>query len=140
MNKNSKFAIVSAGFFLVAAFVLCIAIAADSILTPALGQATSSSNTAQVSIVAGSSSTPGPNSYNPSPLTVKVGTTVVWTNNDSTLHTVTSGLPSGGPVGKLFDSSYLSPGKTFNYTFSKAGTFDYHCTLHPTMVGKVIVS
>ncbi|HYY65575.1 MAG TPA: cupredoxin family copper-binding protein [Nitrososphaeraceae archaeon] len=137
MNKNSKFAIVSAGFFLVATFVLCIA--ANSILTPALGQATSS-NTAQVSIVAGSSSTPGPNSYNPSPLTVKVGTTVVWTNNDSTLHTVTSGLPSGGPVGKLFDSSYLSPGKTFNYTFSTAGTFDYHCTLHPTMVGKVIVS
>ena len=138
MNKNPKFAIVSAGF-LVASFVLSIAIAADSILTPALGQATSS-NTAQVSIVAGSSSTPGPNSYNPSPLTIKVGTTVVWTNNDSTLHTVTSGLPSGGPVGTLFDSSYLGPGKTFNYTFSKAGTFDYHCTLHPTMVGKVIVS
>jgi plastocyanin len=138
MNKNPKFAIVSAGF-LVASFVLSIAVAADSILTPALGQATSS-NTAQVSIVAGSSSTPGPNSYNPSPLTIKVGTTVVWTNNDSTLHTVTSGLPSGGPVGTLFDSSYLGPGKTFNYTFSKAGTFDYHCTLHPTMVGKVIVS
>jgi plastocyanin len=138
MNKNPKFAIVSAGF-LVASFVLSIAIAADSILTPALGQATSS-NTAQVSIVEGSSSTPGPNSYNPSPLTIKVGTTVVWTNNDSTLHTVTSGLPSGGPVGTLFDSSYLGPGKTFNYTFSKAGTFDYHCTLHPTMVGKVIVS
>ena len=138
MNKNPKFAIVSAGF-LVASFVLSIAVAADSILTPALGQATSS-NTAQVSIVAGSSSTPGPNSYNPSPLTIKVGTTVVCTNNDSTLHTVTSGLPSGGPVGTLFDSSYLGPGKTFNYTFSKAGTFDYHCTLHPTMVGKVIVS
>jgi plastocyanin len=139
MNKNPKFAMVSAGL-LVATFVLSIALAAGSILTPALGQATSSSNTAQVSIVAGSSSTPGPNSYNPSPLTVKVGTTVTWTNNDSTLHTVTSGLPSGGPVGTLFDSSYMGPGKTFNYTFSTAGTFDYHCTLHPTMVGKVTVS
>ncbi|MFL6338956.1 MAG: plastocyanin/azurin family copper-binding protein, partial [Nitrososphaeraceae archaeon] len=67
------------------------------------------------------------------------GIMVVWTNKDSSLHTVTSGLPEQGSVGDLFDSGIISPEETFSYTFDKPGTFDYSCTLHPFMHGQVIV-
>jgi len=92
-----------------------------------------------VSIVKGSSSPSISKPYDPSPLKVKTGTSVIWTNNDSTIHTVTSGLPENGDVGTLFDSSLISPGKTFLHIFDKAGTFDYSCTLHPFMRGQIIV-
>ncbi|HET8792617.1 MAG: plastocyanin/azurin family copper-binding protein [Candidatus Nitrosocosmicus sp.] len=98
-----------------------------------------------VSIVPGSSSLTK-NGYQPDPVQVKVGQTVVWTNNDSAFHTVTSGLPGQPDAGKLFDSGLQGPtamtgkGKTFEHTFDTAGEFDYHCALHPALVGKVIVS
>lgn len=95
--------------------------------------------TASVSIVQGSSSPSISKAYDPSPLTVKTGTSVTWTNNDSSIHTVTSGLPELGNVGTLFDSSLISPGNTFVHVFDKQGTFDYSCTLHPFMHGQVIV-
>jgi plastocyanin len=95
--------------------------------------------TASVSIVQGSSSPSISKPYYPSPLTVKAGTSVTWTNNDSTIHTVTSGLPEKGDVGTLFDSSIISPGNTFVHIFDKQGTFDYSCTLHPFMHGQINV-
>lgn len=95
--------------------------------------------TASVSIVQGSSSPSISKAYDPSPLTVKTGTSVTWTNNDSSIHTVTSGLPEKGNVGTLFDSSLISPGNTFVHVFYKQGTFDYSCTLHPFMHGQIIV-
>lgn len=102
--------------------------------------ATLASGGASVSIAPGSSSPSNGKFYVPDPLNVATGTPVTWTNDDSTLHTVTSGSPEGGTSGTEFDSSYLAAGKTFQHTFSSAGTFDYYCTLHPFMVGKVIVS
>ncbi len=79
--------------------------------------------------------------YDPPTLTIPTGTTVTWKNEDSTLHTVTSGsAEAGGEVGASFDSGYLPGGKTFQHTFSNAGTVDYHCILHPFMKGQVIVS
>src|ERR687886_495103 len=57
-------------------------------------------------------------------------TSVSWINNDSNIHTVTSGLPEKGDVGTLFDSGLISPGNTFVHVFDKQGTFDYSCTLH----------
>src|SRR5918911_3329832 len=95
--------------------------------------------TAPVSIVQGSSSPTVSKPYDPSPLTVKPGTSVTWTNNDSSIHTVTSGLPEKGDVGTLFDSSLINPGMTFVHIFDKQGTFDYSCTLHPFMHGQIIV-
>ena len=95
--------------------------------------------TASVSIVQGSSSPTISKPYDPSPLTVKAGTSVTWTNNDSSIHTVTSGLPEKGDVGTLFDSSLISPGMTFVHVFDKQGTFDYSCTLHPFMQGQINV-
>jgi plastocyanin len=94
---------------------------------------------ASVSIVKGSSSPSIAKPYDPSPVTIKSGTSVTWTNNDSTLHTVSSGLPEQGAVGTLFDSSLIAPGKTFTHTFDKAGSFDYSCTLHPFMRGQIVV-
>jgi plastocyanin len=95
--------------------------------------------TASVSIVKGSSSPSISKPYDPSPLTVNTGASVTWTNNDSSIHTVTSGLPEKGDVGTLFDSSLISPRMTFTHVFDKEGTFDYSCTLHPFMHGQIIV-
>jgi plastocyanin len=95
--------------------------------------------TTTISIVPGSSA-PKPDNkyYDPSPANVAVGTTVTWMNDDATLHTAVSGTPDSGPSGE-FDSSYLAKGKTFSHKFDTAGTFDYYCTLHPFMVGQVVV-
>lgn len=76
--------------------------------------------------------------FDPASLSVKIGTTVVWTNQDSAAHTVTSGTPSGGPSGE-FDSGLIKPGDNFKHTFTAAGTESYFCTVHPWMTGKVIV-
>jgi plastocyanin len=92
-----------------------------------------------ISMVPGSSA-PKPDNkyYDPDPANVAVGTTVTWINDDATLHTAVSGTPDSGPSGE-FDSSYLAKGKTFSHKFDTAGTFDYYCTLHPFMIGQVVV-
>jgi plastocyanin len=78
--------------------------------------------------------------YQPNPVEIKAGQSVIWTNNDLTTHTVTEGNPSTNVTAKGFDSGLLSPEQTFKHTFDKAGTTEYHCILHPTMIGKVKVS
>jgi amicyanin len=90
-----------------------------------------------ISIVPGSSAPNNPMFYDPSPANVAVGTTVTWTNDDATLHTVYSGSPQDS--GKLFQSPFMAKGKTFTHTFDTAGTIDYYCTLHPFMIGQVVV-
>ncbi len=72
--------------------------------------------------------------YRPKNLTVKVGTTVTWTNNDSVPQSVTSDSPG------VFDSGLLQPGGTWTYTFSQAGTFPYHSTATKTTFGSVTVT
>jgi len=104
------------------------------------GNATGASGGASVTISPGSSSPSNGKFFEPVTLTVSTGTTVTWTNGDSTLHTVTSGSPEAGNMGTEFDSSYLAAGKTFQHQFSTAGTFDYSCTLHPWMKGNVVVN
>lgn len=111
----------------------------NSAITNTTATAGGKSDTSLVSIVKGASSPSISKPYDPSPITVKSGTAVKWTNEDSTLHTVTSGLPEQGSVGTLFDSSIISPGQTFTHTFAKTGAFDYSCTLHPFMRGQVLV-
>ena len=76
--------------------------------------------------------------YFPYELSVAVGTTVTWINDDIAAHTVTSGnFPEHDG---LFDSSVFMSGDTFEITFSDAGTFDYYCFVHPWMAGTVNVS
>jgi nitrite reductase (NO-forming) len=100
-----------------------------------------SSDTNQVSIVRGAT-TLGDKSYLPNPLRIKVGSTVVWTNNDSTLHTVTSGTANAENVGEAFDSgltAFITPAKTYSNKFTNTGEFTYFCRVHPTMIGKIVV-
>ena len=72
----------------------------------------------------------------PKSIEVKTGQVVTWTNGDSAAHTVTARTP--GSRSGTFDQKLAGNG-TAKVTFGKAGTFDYFCELHPTMVGKVIV-
>jgi plastocyanin len=106
------------------------------------GNTTSASGGNSITISPGSSVPSNGKFFVPETLTVSKGTTVTWTNKDSTLHTVTSGSPESGNsgTGTVFDSSYLAAGKTFQHQFNIAGTFDYYCTLHPYMKGKVVVT
>ena len=84
-----------------------------------------------VSIVSGSS-TLTTTAYSPNPVTVAVGGTVTWTNNDSVAHT---SVANNG----AFSSGTIAPGGTFSMTFPSAGSFPYHCSIHPGMVGTVTV-
>lgn len=70
--------------------------------------------------------------YTPATVTVKKGTTVTWTNQDDVKHDVNA--DNGA-----FKSELLDKGESFSYTFNEAGTFKYHCTPHPNMIGTVIV-
>jgi len=72
--------------------------------------------------------------FSPQTLNIKVGDTVVWTNKDGIRHTVTS------DSGSELASVYLSQGETYLHTFTRAGTYPYHCTPHPGMKGTIIVS
>jgi plastocyanin len=84
----------------------------------AVGVLSASANAATVAVsITGSA-------YNPSPLTVAVGTTVRWTNSDFVQHTVTS-TPAGA-----FGSGYLNNGQFFEHTFATAGTYNYYCVVH----------
>lgn len=83
--------------------------------------------------------TPGANevwmkntAFNPVTKTVAAGTTITWTNKDATDHDVTSNTG-------LFTSASLGQGGTFSFTFSTAGTYNYHCTFHAGMNGTIIV-
>ena len=82
------------------------------------------------------------NAYDPLDLTIQVGTTVRWTNNDAIAHTVTSGSSDGavGDADGIFDSSFLNEGETFVYTFEEVGEFPYFCSPHPWMIATVTVT
>ena len=76
--------------------------------------------------------------YDPTDISVSIGTTVVWTNNDNAAHTATSGNLEQGISGE-FDSDLIPPGGTFEHTFNTASTNNYFCLLHPWMKGTVTV-
>jgi plastocyanin len=73
-------------------------------------------------------------SFAPATLAVAVGTTVTWTNRDDIPHTVVS---TEDP--KAFKSKVLDTDEKFSYTFTKAGTYPYFCSVHPKMTGSVVV-
>jgi plastocyanin len=71
-------------------------------------------------------------SFGPQTVTVPVGATVIWINHDDIPHTVVS-------TDGLFKSKVRDTDETFSYTFTKAGTYPYFCSVHPKMTGKVVV-
>lgn len=97
-----------------------------------------------VSITAGATSKTT-DAYSPNPVKANVGDTVIWTNDDTTPHTATSGVPTSGPDGMFGGNAeaggtILIKGKSESFTFANEGTFPYFCTLHPNMVGSVEVA
>lgn len=101
-----------------------------------LGNATivAQSSAARVSIVSGAS-TLTTRAYSPDVITVVIGVnnTVVWQNNDNVVHTATGTNFTG------FNTGNIQPGASASYTFNTAGTYPYHCLIHPTMSGTVFV-
>jgi amicyanin len=71
--------------------------------------------------------------FSPATVTIKVGTTLTWTNRDQDPHTVSA--TSGA-----FHSPTLSTGQSYQYTFTTPGRFDYLCTIHPFMTATVVVT
>ncbi len=69
-------------------------------------------------------------SFNPATTTIAKGGTVVWTNNDAVPHQIAGG-ELNGPV--------INKGQTYFFTFNTAGTFNYHCAIHPSMTGTIVV-
>jgi plastocyanin len=70
--------------------------------------------------------------FGANPLTISVGTTISWLNDDSTTHTSTAD-------GNQWTSGDIPPGGRFNFTFASVGRFAYHCQLHPGMTGTIVV-
>jgi plastocyanin len=117
-----------------AAAILLIVVVGISIGAYA-GGSTSPGSGIMISIVAGASNpTNAGGHFSPSMTVVVIGVnnTVTWVNNDFTIHTITSDSGS-------FSSGLLNSGDKWTYTFTTAGTFGYHCELHPFMTGTVIV-
>lgn len=119
---------------LVLAFCSC---KEDETVSPCIGGV----RTASVSIAAGSSS-PGceqtSRCYLPFRAVVARGGQVTWSNDDSAVHSVTSGAPPGGGDG-TFDSGLMSPGQTFSTTIADTGIIKYFCVVHPWMRGEIRV-
>ncbi len=68
--------------------------------------------------------------FQPSNVTITVGESVTWANDDAVIHTV---------VGETFSSGNIAPGATFTHTFDEPGIYEYECTIHPGMIGTVTV-
>lgn len=99
---------------------------------------TSSKNTVKISKNSFSNTDCGSKCFVPNNVKISTGQTVTWKNSDSQPHTVFSGDPKDGPDGK-FESKLIEPNKAFSKKFTKKGTFDYFCLIHPWMQGKVTV-
>jgi amicyanin len=110
----------------IAGIAVIVAVAAAAVLFAAHPRtdtkATAAPNTVQIDNF----------SFTPPTLTVHPGTTVTWVNKDDVPHTVTS-------TDKKFQSRALDTDERFSFTFPAAGTYDYFCSVHPHMTGKVIV-
>ena len=113
----------------------CLLLAAVALLLAGCGGSGASSSS---SATAASSATPKAvtikdYTFKPAKITVPAGTTVDFSNEDSTAHTATS-TESG-----VFESGAIQPGKSGSVTLKKAGTFTYYCAFHPFMKGTIVV-
>ena len=71
--------------------------------------------------------------FSPAQLNINTGDTVTWTNKDGVNHPIVS------DTANIFNSGNLDPNATFSYTFTTAGTYKYHCSIHPSMTGTITV-
>jgi len=99
---------------------------------------TTASPISTVSIVSGSSIPSNREFFVPKSVETTLGNMITWTNEDFTPHTVTSGNMTTGKTG-VFDSNIMQKGSTFSFLFDKAGEYNYFCTIHPFMTGRIVV-
>jgi len=95
--------------------------------TPTIAQPTPTPASGSTQIVLIVTESNGSFGFSPTMLSIRVGTTVIWKNMSSTPHTITS------DDGTSFDSGTIAVGGTFRHTFTKTGSFPYHCNYHPYM-------
>jgi plastocyanin len=122
-------------------FMFCLACVVLLILSCMAAGCTSSQ--APPATAAPTTSTTGGNTvviknfaFDPSSLTVKSGAVVKWTNQDGASHAIVS--DTGSPV--AFSSDSLASGASYSFTFTQPGTYTYHCSIHPSMKGTIIVT
>lgn len=113
--------------FLMGCFLLMVAGCTTSSKSETAAPSTNNSTT---SVSTGTAISIESFAFNPKVLTVPVGSTVVWTNNDSAKHNV---------ISTNFSSPEFGKGETFEFKFDQKGTYDYSCGIHPSMTGKIIV-
>ena len=130
-RRNMKLAAV--GLLLLASALLLLGCGSSAATTTAGGQATTTAGPGTTSAAGGAQVTLQNFAFSPASVTVKVGDTVTWTNKDSAGHTVAS------DGGTSFTSPTMATGATFSFTFTKTGTYAYHCSIHPSMKGTVVV-
>jgi amicyanin len=141
--RRSRWRIAALGAAVTVTLAACGAGAASTSSTSTPTTPTSAAPSAAVTPTPGATAAPDPPAttavgiinfkFTPAALTVKVGTTVVWTNNDAIAHTVnfmTAGI----------NSSVLNQNDKFSHTFTTPGTYDYICSIHPFMHGSVTVT
>lgn len=128
MNVRSRPLLVIVALFVLATVVAACGSSSSASTTtpstPAAGGGTTGSNVSIVNLA-----------FTPKTLTVSPGTTVTWTNNDSTPHNVVSAvsISLNSATTSTFASSTLSQGQTFSFTFTKKGVYFYECTIHKTL-------
>jgi plastocyanin len=102
-------------------------------------------DTAKVSIIEGSSQPSQQKNFEPKEIrgTLGVNNKIIWTNLDTTAHSVTSDTQFtdqiNGPFNSIDSIGLVLPKKTYEFTFTKDGEYAYHCEPHPWMTGKVII-
>ena len=105
---------------------------------PELEEDSNTAISAEIVIPNGNAEQSNTGFFVPLHLQVKVGTTIVWINDDNVLHTVQSQDDDGNPTG-VFNSNVLNTGERFAFKFEESGTYNYFCTLHPWRIGQVTV-
>jgi plastocyanin len=105
------------------------------------GPSTKTPAATQTQVVPGTSTVSIQNfAFNPTSITVPKGTTVTWVNQDSTNHEIVNDAQGTTAQGALFTSNSLSKGASYSFKFDNAGTYPYHCSIHPSMKATVIVT
>lgn len=134
--KNQKSMVIAGTIILVIVAAIIFAVTNKKVATTNTPVATNSSSSTTAEAPVTNVVTISSFAFSPASITVKAGTTVTWTNNDSANHTVTANTPSADAP----SSDTLAKGKTYSVTFNKAGTYAYYCAIHTEMTGTVIVT
>jgi plastocyanin len=119
-------------FALIVATTLSISACSGYNSTPTTPSPTPAPAGSTTVTIASGASTRTATAFGTNPLTIPVGTTISWLNDDNTTHT--SAADDG-----LWSSGNIAPGGRFNFTFTSAGEFIYHCQIHPNMTGTIVV-